>query len=77
MKILKGYIKNLHHLEASIVERYIIEEANEFCTEYIEKAKLVGRLESWHDERGEGKVMWFHVELVGLGSSSSLESFAS
>ena len=27
MKILKGYTKNLHRLEASIVERYIAEEA--------------------------------------------------
>jgi len=27
MKILKGYTKNLHHPEASIVERYIEEEA--------------------------------------------------
>jgi len=33
MKILKGYTKNLHHLEASIVERYIAEEAIEFCSE--------------------------------------------
>jgi len=37
MKILKGYTKNLHRLEASIVERYIAEEAIEFCSEYIEK----------------------------------------
>ena len=32
MKILKRYMKNLHHLEASIVERYIAEEAIEFCS---------------------------------------------
>jgi len=42
MKILKGYTKNLHRLEASIVERCIAEEAIEFCSEYIEKAKPVG-----------------------------------
>ena len=46
MKILKGYTNNLHHLEASIVERYIAEEAIEFCLEYIEKEKPVGLLES-------------------------------
>ena len=46
MKILKGYIKNLHHPEASIVKRYIVEEAIEFCLEYIEKEKPVGLLES-------------------------------
>ena len=55
MKILKGYTKNLHRPEASIVERYIVEEAIEFCLEYIEKAKLVGLLESWHDDRVSGK----------------------
>ena len=46
MKILKGYTKNLHRPEASIIERYIVEEAIEFCSEYIEKAKPVGLLES-------------------------------
>jgi len=51
MKILKGYTKNLHRQEASIVERYIVEEAIEFCSEYIEKAKLVGLPESRHDDR--------------------------
>ena len=51
MKILKRYTKNLHRPEASIVERYIAEEAIEFCSEYIEKAKPVGFSESWHDER--------------------------
>jgi len=55
MKILKGYTKNLHHPEAFIVERYIAEEAIEFCSEYIEKAKPVGLLESRHDERVGGK----------------------
>jgi len=55
MKILKGYTKNLHHPEASIVERYIAKEAIEFCSEYIEKAKLVGLSESRHDDRVGGK----------------------
>jgi len=51
MKILKGYTKNLHHPEASIVERYIVEEAIEFCLEYIKKAKPVGLPESCQDDR--------------------------
>ena len=45
MKILKGYTKNLHHPE----------EAIEFCSEYIEKAKPVGLPKSQHDERVGGK----------------------
>ena len=51
MKILKWYTKNIHHPEASIVERYIAEKAIKFCSEYIEKVKLVGLPESRHDER--------------------------
>jgi len=55
MKIFKGYTKNLHRLEASIMERYIAEETIEFCSEYIEKAKPVGLPESRHDERVRSK----------------------
>jgi len=42
MKILKEYTQNLHYPEAFIIERYIVEEAIEFCTEYMEKAKPIG-----------------------------------
>ena len=55
MKILKGYTKNLYRPEASIVERYIAEEAIEFCLYYIEKAKPAGLPESFHDDRVGGK----------------------
>ena len=55
MKILKGYTKNLYRPEASIVERYIAEEAIEFCSKYIEKAKPNGLPESRHDDRVGGK----------------------
>ena len=37
------------------MERYIVEEAIEFCSEYIEKAKLVGLPKSRHDEKVGGK----------------------
>ena len=55
MKILKGYTKNLHCLEVSIVKRYIAKEAIEFCSEYIEKEKPIRLLESRHDKRVGGK----------------------
>ena len=54
MKILKGYTKDLHYPKAFIVERYIAEGAIEFCSEYIEKEKPVGLLESRHDEKVGG-----------------------
>jgi len=56
MKFLKEYTKNLHRPKASIVERYITKETIEFCSEYIEKTKSVGLLESQHDEIVRGKV---------------------
>ncbi|XP_029126195.1 uncharacterized protein LOC114914885 [Cajanus cajan] len=55
MKILKGYNKNPHRPEASIVERYIAVEAVEFCLDYMSKAKLVGIPKSRHEDRYEGK----------------------
>ena len=55
MKILKGYTKNLHCLEVSIVKRYIAKEAIEFCSEYIEKEKPIRLLESRHNDRVGGK----------------------
>ena len=41
MKVLKGYTMNQHRLEASIVERYVVEECIEFCSQYIEGGKSV------------------------------------
>ena len=49
MKILKGYIKNLHRPKTSIVERYITEEVIEFCSKYIEKENPVRLPDSCHD----------------------------
>ena len=37
------------------MERYIAEEAIEFCLEYIKKEKPIGLLKSWYDERVGGK----------------------
>jgi len=42
MKILKGYVKNQYHTEASMIERYNVEESVEFCSDYMEKAKPIG-----------------------------------
>ena len=46
MKVLKGYSKNPYRPEASIVERYIVEEAMDFCNDYLEGVKT----QSWHEE---------------------------
>ncbi|XP_058776657.1 uncharacterized protein LOC131650977 [Vicia villosa] len=54
MKILKGYTKNPHRPEASIIERYIAEEAIEFCSNYLSEVNAVGVPKSRHDGRCEG-----------------------
>nr|XP_004516691.1 uncharacterized protein LOC101514781 [Cicer arietinum] len=49
MKFLKGYVKNPHCPEASIVERYIAEEAIEFCSDYMSKAEAIGIPRTRHE----------------------------
>lgn len=55
MKILKGYVKNRSRPEGCIVERYIVEEAVEFCTEYLYNVQSIGLPKSHIFERKEGK----------------------
>lgn len=56
MKILKGYVKSRSRPEGCIAERYIVEEAAEFCTEYLSNVESIGLPMSRHSGRlsGEG-----------------------
>lgn len=56
MKILKRYMKNLHCPEASIVERYVAEQAIEFCSDYMSEVDAIGIPKSHHDERRKVRV---------------------
>ncbi|CAL9011691.1 unnamed protein product [Prunus brigantina] len=42
MKVLKGYVQNRTRPEGCIAERYIAEEAIEFCTEHLSDVSTVG-----------------------------------
>ena len=55
MKILKGYVKSRSRPEGCIVERYIVEEAVEFCTEYLSNVQSIGLPKSQLVEKKEGK----------------------
>ena len=55
MKVLKIYTKNQYRPEASIMERYVAEEAIEFCYEYIETATHVDLPESRHESTRQGR----------------------
>ena len=55
MKVLKGYTKNQYRPEASIVERYVVEEAIEFCSQYMETVEVVGVPKIRHDRTREVK----------------------
>ena len=46
INILKGYVKNQCHPEASIIERYNSKESIEFCSKYLSKAKSTGFLKN-------------------------------
>jgi len=41
MKILKGYMKNQCRSEASMIERYIVQESVMFCSDYMIMVKHV------------------------------------
>ncbi|CAA0819515.1 Unknown protein [Striga hermonthica] len=51
----KAYVKNPRRPEASIVERYVAEEAVEFCNEYLSQSKSVGIPSARHKGKGSGK----------------------
>ena len=55
MKVLKGYTKNRYQPEASVVERYVAEEAIEFCSKYMHTATPVGVPQSRYDCSIEGR----------------------
>ena len=62
MKVLKGYTKNRYRPKASIVERYVAEEAIGFCSEYISTGTLVGVPQSRHDLSTQGRgIQGFNV----------------
>ena len=42
MKFLKGQVNNRNHPEGCIAQRYIAEEAIEFCTEFLHGLDAVG-----------------------------------
>ncbi|KAF7154393.1 hypothetical protein RHSIM_Rhsim01G0019000 [Rhododendron simsii] len=42
MKVLKGYVRNRNSPEGCIAESYIVEEAVEFCTEYLSGLDAIG-----------------------------------
>ncbi|KAL3627054.1 hypothetical protein CASFOL_028417 [Castilleja foliolosa] len=61
MKILKGYVKNTYRPEASIVERYVAEEAIEFCSQYfLGKGTLGGKLKNANRE----EVLQAHLNIL-------------
>ena len=55
LKIFKGYVKNPYRPEASIVERYIVEEVIEFCTNYMSEVDAIGVPKTRYEGRYEGK----------------------
>ena len=55
MKVLKGYVRNRNRLEGCIVECYIVEEALEFCTEYLLGINAIGIPNARNNECKGGK----------------------
>ncbi|XP_074356761.1 uncharacterized protein LOC141696532 [Apium graveolens] len=53
--ILKAYVRNRRHPEASIVEGYSVEETIEFCTNYLASTDPIGIPRSRHEGRLDGQ----------------------
>ncbi|KAL4556637.1 hypothetical protein LXL04_034791 [Taraxacum kok-saghyz] len=51
---LKGYVRNRHRPEGSIVRGYAIEEVTEFCTNYLKGVTTIGIPQSQHEGRLQG-----------------------
>lgn len=49
-------MKNRSRPEGCMVERYIVEEAIEFCTEYLSNVQSIGLPKSQLVEKKEGKI---------------------
>ncbi|KAK7308485.1 hypothetical protein VNO77_42092 [Canavalia gladiata] len=87
MKTLKGYVKNRSRPEGCIVERYIVEEAVEFCTEYLSNVDSIGLPKSRHQRRTEGegimgndivtisRTEWEQAHLYVLHNTNEVEPF--
>ena len=58
LKVLKGYSKDQYQLEASIVEKYVVEESIQFCSQYIDTVKFVWIPETRYDWTWGGKGTW-------------------
>lgn len=66
MKFFKGYTKNHHRPEASIVERHITKENIDFCINYLSEASSIRILESRHDECYDGRcIQGLNVKTFG------------
>jgi hypothetical protein len=65
MKVLKGYVKNRSRPEGCMVERYLVEEAIEFCTEYLSNVDSIGLPKSCHTGRIEGEGL-FKSEIITI-----------
>jgi len=71
---LKGYVKNHYRPEVSMIERYIVEESIEFCSEYMSKANPIGLpANSWHHKRSTSKCL-LDVNIVSKSRSEVLQA---
>ena len=61
MKIQKGYVRNRSRPEGCIIESYIVEEAMEFCSDYLSGVSSVGaclsRIETEFSTGGRGSIV--------------------
>jgi len=65
--------KEQYRPEASIIERYIAEEAIKFCTDYLSQVEAIGVPKSRYHGRGVGKGTW-SAKVITLSRDEVLQA---
>ena len=67
MKVLKGYVRNRNSPEGCIAESYIVEEAVEFCTEYLIGVESIGNTCTRNKRNDDRPLPGGHVVAIDRG----------
>ena len=68
VKVLKGYFRKCNMLESCIVQRYVVEEALEYCTVYLDNLEAIGVPKN----RNERSIIDINGHGIGVATVSSV-----
>ena len=69
MRVLKGYVRNKNRPEGCIAQCYIVEEAIEFCSEFLTELDPIGVPFARKEEKPFGEANVIEVDRVSLNQA--------